>query len=178
MMKKAALCLVFVGILFPLHLNAAGCIDQKQQISRFLAEGISRIRIRSEQVASSNVSLEEKQEFKTEAEWVSAWTRDAVGRLTPEMEEKEEGIQCDEIPELIPNVRAQWKPLILLSRKLFISSILSNIEPDNFAEARSVFDDAKDVKDLTESRVVIRRAVFRIRNAMREAKKADIIPES
>ncbi len=136
------------------------------------------MRLRAEQVASSNLSPEEKQEFKTEMEWVSAWTRDIIGRLTPEMEEKEEGIQCEEIDELIPNIRAQWKPLVLLSRKLFVQNILKNSAPEDYEEISDVFEGAENVTELTKSRVMIRRAIFRLRNAMREAKKTVIMQES
>ena len=175
-MKKVIFSLILLGIIFPLHLNAADCVDQKQQISHLLTEGISRMRIRAEQVASSNLTLEEKQKFKTEVEWVSAWTRDIIGRLTPEMAEKEEGIQCEEITELTPNIRAQWKPLILMSRRLFIQSIIKNAEPEDYEEISEIFEGAENVKHLTESRTAIRRAIFRLRNAMRESKKAVIIP--
>lgn len=134
------------------------------------------MRIRAEQVASSDLSPEEKQEFKTEVEWVSAWTRDIIGRLTPGMEEKEEGVQCEEIPELIPNIRAQWKPLVLLSRKLFIQSIFTNSDPGDYDGMSEIFEDAENVKEITESRIAIRRAIFSLRNAMRKHKKTVIIP--
>jgi hypothetical protein len=151
--------------------ESASCAQKKENVIRVLLEGSGRIRSTMEKIQrNETLSAEEREDFRTKADWLVAWTKDQAEILASKND-------CESLDNLISATRIEWKPVVLSYRKLqakILMSHLSRIEfatadnPKELLNAKSILENIQTEDDLYKSKIALRKAIFLLRTGLRK----------
>jgi|GEM_PF-1843848 hypothetical protein len=167
---------VFIIVVITLSLQtqnaeASSCSQKKENIIRVLLESSGRIRSTMEKVQRNKIlSLEDREGFRTKADWLVAWMKDQAEILASKND-------CESFTTLISAVRIEWQPVMLNYKRLQAKILLSHLnkaeislpeKPKEFKDARSHLELVESTESVYDSKISLRKATFLIRTGLRK----------